>query len=234
MRGLDARQIATALALIGLAAVLALLGVPVAPVALYHRLHRDAALENAVRARLYEVVARNPGITIQDSAKQAGVARTTAAYHLRILGREGLLVERPARKTVHYYRNDGSYSEEQQLRLQSLASSRTRHVAKILAERPGLQRSELAGVLGISIATVNWHLRPLLERGLLREELRGRRRLLFPTEALAESLSLLSSEREEPLAIPADFDDAPAAEPLAQRAEQAGAVPPTPTWPPSY
>jgi predicted transcriptional regulator len=219
-----------ALAVIALGASLSLLGLPALGVSLplvagYHRLHRDAALENAVRARLYEVVARHPGITIQDCAKEAGVARTTAAYHLRILGREGLLVERPSRKTVHYYRNDGRFNEEQQLRLQSLASHRTRHVARLLAGKPGLQRSQLAHLLGISIATVNWHLRPLLERGLLREEVRGRRRLLFPTDAMFESLSLIASERAEP-PVPG-LDAGPAlTEPAAAPADG-------PSWPPS-
>jgi predicted transcriptional regulator len=175
--------------------------------ALYQRLQRDAALENPVRAKLYEAVARQPGITIQDAAEKVGIARTTASYHLRILGREGLVVERPARKSVHYYRNDGRYSEDDQLRLQALASERTRHVAKLLAQKPGLQRSELSRILGLSIATVNWHLRPLAERGLLREEPRGRRRLLFPTDAMLQCLQLLESG--ETSALPPGFDMMP-------------------------
>ena len=170
-------------------------------VALYQRLQRDAALENPVRARLYEVVARNPGITIQDAAEKVGIARTTASYHLRILGREGLVIERPARKSVHYYRNDGRLNEDEQLRLQALASERTRNVAVLLTQKPGLQRSELARLLGLSIATVNWHLRPLSQRGLVREESRGRRRHLFPTSALTESLQL--RVQEESAAAPA-------------------------------
>lgn len=157
---------------------------------MYQRMQRDVALDNPVRARLYEVVARNPGITIQDAAEKVGIARTTASYHLRILGREGLVVERPARKSVHYYRNDGKLSDEDQLRLQALASERTRHVANLLLQRPGLQRSELARALGLSIATVNWHLRPLSERGLVREEAKGRRRHLFGTTALEICLRL--------------------------------------------
>lgn len=168
--------------------------------AMYQRLQRDAALDNPVRARLYEVVAKNPGITIQDAAEKVGIARTTASYHLRILGREGLVIERPARKSVHYYRNDGRLNEDEQLRLQALASERTRNVAVLLAERPGLQRSELARLLGLSIATVNWHLRPLAQRGLIREESRGRRRHLFPTPALAESL--LQRDEPAPPAMP--------------------------------
>lgn len=182
-------------------------------VALYQRLQRDAALENPVRARLYEVVAKNPGITIQDAAEKVGIARTTASYHLRILGREGLVIERPARKSVHYYRNDGRLNEDEQLRLQALASERTRNVAVLLTQKPGLQRSELARLLGLSIATVNWHLRPLAQRGLVREESRGRRRHLFPTPALNESLqqrvaeeavaapSVLPSPMPEPAAV---------------------------------
>jgi predicted transcriptional regulator len=184
-----------ALCLGALALVAPGLALPALPVVgLYHRLHRDAALNNPVRARLYEAVATRPGITIQDAAEHVGIARTTAAYHLRILGREGLVIERPSRKTVHYYRNDGRLSEALQFRLQALASRRTRDVAEVVSKQPGLQRSELATMLGISIATVNWHLRPLSERGLLREELRGRRRLLFPTEALGEALGVLANE----------------------------------------
>jgi predicted transcriptional regulator len=178
---------------VGLSLALPSLGLHVAvPVlALYHHIRPDSALGNPVRARLYETVARQPGITIQDAAERVGIARTTAAYHLRLLGRQGLVLERPARKTVHYYRNDGRLTETQQLQLQALASSRTRNLAVVLASRPGLQRSELAAALGVTIATVNWHLRPLVDRGLLREELQGRRRLLYPTDALRSSLELL-------------------------------------------
>lgn len=190
------------LAWTGLAAGALLLGIPVMP--LYQRLQRDAALDNPVRARLYEVVAKNPGITIQDAAERVGIARTTASYHLRILGREGLVVERPARKSVHYYRNDGRLSDEDQLRLQALASDRTRHVAALLMQRPGLQRSELARALGLSIATVNWHLRPLAERGLVREEARGRRRHLYGTAALDACMRLRDGSVEEAMPVPAE------------------------------
>lgn len=195
-----------AFSLLGATLALAWLGLPAPVFVLYHRLQRDAALQNPVRARLYEVVAWQPGITIQDAAQEVGIARTTAAYHLRILGREGLLLERPSRKTVHYYRNDGRLTEEQQMRLQALASRRTRHVAVALSERPGIQRSELAHHLGISIATVNWHLRPLAERGLLREEVRGRRRLLFGTDALRESLAALARVTPDPAAPEAPLE----------------------------
>lgn len=184
----------------GLGVALLLLGLPVVP--LYQRLQRDAALDNPVRARLYEVVARNPGITIQDAAEKVGIARTTASYHLRILGREGLVVERPARKSVHYYRNDGRLSDEDQLRLQALASDRTRHVAVLLLQRPGLQRSELARALSLSIATVNWHLRPLSERGLVREEARGRRRHLYGTAALDTCMRLREGQVEVETPLP--------------------------------
>jgi predicted transcriptional regulator len=153
---------------------------------------REAVLEHPVRGRLYEAVARQPGITIRDAAERAGVARTTAAYHLHVLVRAGLLMTRPGNKTVHCYRNDGRLTEEQQRRLQALASKRTRRVAELLASKQGMQRSELAQALGISIATVNWHLRPLAEQGLLKEERWGRRRMLLPTPALMESLATIS------------------------------------------
>jgi predicted transcriptional regulator len=165
-------------------------------------LERERVLRSPVRARLFEVVARQPGITIQSAADAAGVARTTAAYHLHILARDGLIVQRPAHKTVHCYRNDGRYSEEEQLRLQALSGRRTRQVAELVAASGGVQRSELANLLGLSIATVNWHLRPLADRGLVREELRGRRRLLHGTPALAATLAVLAVEPGVALADP--------------------------------
>jgi predicted transcriptional regulator len=158
---------------------------------------RSAALENPGRARLYECVLRQPGITIQDAAEAARVARTTATYHLQVLVREGLLVARSGRKTVHYFPRGTELSAERQAQLQVLASERTRAVAELLAKHPGTPRSEIANALGITIATVNWHLRPLMKHRLLREvaeDVPGHLRRLYPTDAMRECFDALGAK----------------------------------------
>jgi predicted ArsR family transcriptional regulator len=69
----------------------------------YDFLSRLAILEDPVRRRLFEIVRKSVGpVTREQAAREAGIGRTLAAYHLDKLVDEGLLTatyERPAGRT---------------------------------------------------------------------------------------------------------------------------------------
>jgi DNA-binding transcriptional ArsR family regulator len=180
-----AQLLAASIPLAAFAIAIVLLAPP-----LYHRLQKQKLLDHGARARLYQLVQERPGIHIEELARAAGISRSTAVYHLRLLTRHGHIVAMGARKSVHYYPNSGIADAGQRGQRALLASPRARTVASVVQHRPGITRNELAPAAGITLSTLSWHLGRLVEAGLLEDRvLPNGQRGLFPAAHLAGFLA---------------------------------------------
>ncbi|HEV8360731.1 MAG TPA: helix-turn-helix domain-containing protein [Candidatus Thermoplasmatota archaeon] len=170
---------------------------------LYHRLQRHRLLDHEGRARLFRIISERPGIHIEELARLTGMSRSTAVYHLRLLERHAHVLAMGARKSVHYYPNNGGQEPRRREQLALLASPRVRSVAHVIAERPGVARNELAPAAGITLSTLSWHLGRLVAAGLVEDRpLDGGQRGLFPAAGLAELLQPWAQAAFAPEAAP--------------------------------
>lgn len=140
-----------------------------AGVALYHLIRKNAILKNKVRGSIAEHVLRQPGSTITEIAQAVGVTHQTASYHLRLLQEHGLVlgVERGNKRL--YFRNDGSFNNEERGLVAVLRDPESMRVLELIRANPWIMKNEAAAALGVSRNTLNWHLQKLLAAGLVSE-----------------------------------------------------------------
>lgn len=171
-------------------------------VAMYTRIRPNAALENGTRKAIFDLVCRAPGLGVHAIAAAAGVSYSTTAYHLERLVEAGMLVMTPDGNKLCYYKNGGAFTETERRLLPLVKNDEAARVLEAILERPGTYRAALAERLGVTATTVNWHLKRLLEAGLVEEVRAGRNAYLYPRVApLRESLHALALKVGDDLAV---------------------------------
>ncbi|HVL48444.1 MAG TPA: helix-turn-helix domain-containing protein, partial [Candidatus Thermoplasmatota archaeon] len=153
---------AVAAAVVG--AGVALLG---AALALAHRhVSRSNILSNAVRARILEAMRADPGATIQELARVAGVSHTTATYHLGLLEEVDLAVAETVGNRKHWFTNGAVANRALRLRILLGRMGRAREVLSAVESGPA-RLADVAGALGMSLPGALWHLKRLVDLGLV-------------------------------------------------------------------
>jgi hypothetical protein len=170
----------------GLGATLILVGVALAGVAigastevgkyrlllfflpLYTRISKDMVLDNETRGFIKGFVYADPGIHFNEILRRAKLGNGTAAHHLAMLEREGIISSLSDGYLKRFYPADMKLMDLP-LRLKKVE----RLILETVRESEGLSQREIARILEISESTVNRHARRLAEAGLLRLERRG-------------------------------------------------------------
>ena len=200
--------------MIGAAAAGLLLG----GLVLYHLVNRNNIFENDVRMQVYELVARTPGITIQEVARQVGLSHPTARYHLNVLAKNDLVVFLDKGNKMMFFRNRNEFSDHERELVALLRNPEAMRVYDCIEQSPWILRKELSERLGISRTSVNWHLRNLMRAGLLAESREQGKGFLFVRREGRELL-LRVTQRVPPLtSAPVERpspSDAPGPVPLA-------------------
>lgn len=134
---------------------------------------------NNTRHLVFVRVAENPGASIQDIANLLHISHPTAAYHLKILEGNGLVVAMRDGNRTRFFKRSEALSQEQQRLVAANRSARCREVLDIVRERPMIHRKELARLLSVPRTTLNWYVDRLIQQGLLAERRAGRYCQLF-------------------------------------------------------
>ncbi|MHB8633665.1 MAG: winged helix-turn-helix transcriptional regulator [Thermoplasmatota archaeon] len=159
--------------------------------ALFSRISGDQLLDNPHRARVYEAVCTDPGLSIVSLRGRCGISWTTAVHHLRRLEQGGLVVSVREGGFRRYFA--GRSEEARQCRpIAALARPGTRRVADVVAQSPGLNQKELCRLLGIANPAASKQLARLNRLGLVEVQREGRQRRYWPTPHLGEMQQLLS------------------------------------------
>ncbi|HEV8358924.1 MAG TPA: winged helix-turn-helix transcriptional regulator [Candidatus Thermoplasmatota archaeon] len=131
------------------------------------------------RHLVYLRVTENPGASIQDVANMLGISHPTAAYHLKILQGNGLVVAMRDGNRTRFFKRSEALSQDQQRMVVAQRGEQTRRILEIVRAKPMIHRKELARLLAMPRTTVNWHVDRLIQRGLLAERRAGRYCQLF-------------------------------------------------------
>lgn len=188
-------------------------GAILAPLALYHRIRANHALNNKTRQMVYDAVVRTPGIGVNDAAKAANCSYSTAAYHLERLVEERLLIVSEDGRRARYFKNGGAFSQAEREFVPILQSKECMDVLQVIVENPWCYRAEVAQKLGVSGPTVNWHLKKLMNVGVVKEMREGRVSYLYADKkALGTLGGNLVGKLPEDLVARLRFEHRPATE----------------------
>lgn len=134
---------------------------------------------NPTRADVLSVLKEMPGVSAARVARRLGVDRTTVSYHLRRLGREGLVSASGAPRTRRWFAAGAAIPAGERRAL--AAAQDAKPLLDALREAPGVTQSELARRLGVPRPTLAGRLVRLRREGLVSATRSGRLVLLHVT-----------------------------------------------------
>lgn len=136
-------------------------------------------------ALLLKIIKNRPGIGTDELAKTAKMGWGSLYLHLRSLHARRLIARRSKGPYVSWFPAGGKVPARP-LRL----DIRARPIARLLAQTPGKDAAEYAKMLPVPRRTTYYHIKKLVESGLLKSKEKGRYVGLEPTQKLLEMLDL--------------------------------------------
>ncbi len=137
---------------------------------LYTKLKKEEILDHFTRGKIYGYILANPGDHYTSIRKALNLSNGSFAYHLNVLKKEGFI------KATR----DGTYKRFYPFEMRvppkksTLKNSQMLIIEKI-KEMPGISQKDIAALLGVSSATINYHIKELIERGIIKAERKGMR-----------------------------------------------------------
>ena len=144
------------------------------------RISRKNVLEHDTRRATYLCIRENRGINHASLSRRLGVNAGTLRYHLATLCESGQIVAERDHGFLRYYANGRAAREGEGYPI----NGTRREILDLLARNPGIARKEVASALGISGASVTWHMSLLIRDGAVRSEKDGRLVRYFPRRGI--------------------------------------------------
>lgn len=147
----------------------------------------EMKLRPPARRRVFELIAKRPGISMSELARAADLHWTSAALHVEHLERAGLVRTARVGRLRVLQRTD--HLQESISGAAILGEPSCRRVAMAVAHSPDARVWELASLAGMSDRATYHHLKRLVEAGLVSTRKRGGYRGIEATPLLRAYLS---------------------------------------------
>jgi predicted transcriptional regulator len=133
----------------------------------------EDVLELETRKEIFEHVRANPGVHFSQLKRDLEMETGLLQHHLRTLEDYDVLTSEDHQGKRRLFVAQ-ELDEEERAILSSLRYETTRHILLFLLEERKARNREIAEELGVSPATVSWHVSRLVENGIVSEVRDGR------------------------------------------------------------
>ena len=155
---------------------------------------QPAALQLEARKKIFDVVRKNAGCHLREIQRVAGLSFGSASYHLSYLKKHNLINEETDGKNIRYFPLDFPVKNEKLLMLLRQRSVRT--ILLFIFGNEGGTHQQITSSVKLSPSTVTWHLKKLLDTGIIRSGKQGRYKRYFLCIPKGEIMDLLISYKE--------------------------------------
>ncbi|WP_298666260.1 winged helix-turn-helix transcriptional regulator [uncultured Methanofollis sp.] len=121
-----------------------------------------SVLSNPVRSEIIACIRANPGIPFSEIVREIGSNTGTVQYHLWVLRKEGYLIASRVDGQSGYFLPGQGYSMIEQQVMICLRNRTGRKILCLLIQRPGINQSRIAEILGLSRSAVAWHMKRMV------------------------------------------------------------------------
>lgn len=144
----------------------------IGPTMLFSRVQRDKLLKNPNRQTIHQMIETRPGIHYKQLVRALGQPDGTVKHHLDKLVQGGLVTTAPGAGYTCYF-IAGEADRHTRDASSCLKSPVAQGLMQTIQERPGITGKQAAERLGVTPATVHYHLKRMDEAGLLIREREG-------------------------------------------------------------
>ncbi|MFA5861345.1 MAG: winged helix-turn-helix transcriptional regulator [Candidatus Thermoplasmatota archaeon] len=163
---------------------------------LYTRLAPSQMLDNKARNGVYEHIRANPGAHPSAIAEALGLGWGTTLYHLGRLEGSKLVASRMAHNRKCYFAVGSDLNAEERTAVAAMAHDKAKLIVQAIRETPGISQKLVAQRIGMSQALASWHVKRLVESGVIHSERVGRSHALNVAAHVP-----VSAPRAEPVAV---------------------------------
>jgi predicted transcriptional regulator len=118
--------------------------------------------------RVLEFIQEHPGCHLRQVRKELEISMGTAQYHLDQLEKASRITSTRRGLRKHYF-PAGLFQDNEKSLLQVLGQETARDILMFIIEQRHPTQTDIAEKIGVSTASINWHVGRLLELGLITE-----------------------------------------------------------------
>ena len=137
---------------------------------LYTKIKRERVLDHFVRGQIFGYIQANPGEHYNAIKDALGLTNGSLAHHLRTLERERFIKSKRFGLYRRFYPMNYRMPADDAYQPNEVQAT----ILAVIRDHAGITQKEIAGRLGLTPPTVNYHIGVLSERNLIRVERRGR------------------------------------------------------------
>lgn len=160
-----------------------------AGIAGFSRIADDELLEHPLRTQIFQVIQSNPGIHASGLARQVGVGWGTITHHLEKLEKGHLVATRKINNQKCFFENGGRVSRHDMAVAGAVKGDTASDISAYVLGHPMTSQKDMATSLGLSPALVSFHVKKLVNLGVLDKVRHGKETLLTTSEALRRVLA---------------------------------------------
>jgi predicted transcriptional regulator len=123
--------------------------------------------------RILQFIQNNPGCHLRKIKDMIGVSQGTVQYHTDRLEKMGRIASTRSGLYRYYFPAGIIHNNEKEI-LQILRQETARRILMFIVERQAPTQTDIVNSIGISASSVNWHMRRLIEFGIVREIKEGK------------------------------------------------------------
>ena len=123
--------------------------------------------------RILQFIQQNPGCHLRKIKVMMHISLGTAQYHLDRLEKMGRITSTRLGLYRHYF-PIGIFQQNEKEILQVLGQETAREILMLIIERQAPTQTDIVSSIGISAASVNWHIGHLIKFKLIEEVREGR------------------------------------------------------------
>jgi DNA-binding MarR family transcriptional regulator len=138
---------------------------------LYTRIKKEEVLDNEIRGMIRGYIIANPGDNYNSIKRALGLNNGALAYHLKVLEKAKIIKSRQNGMYKRFYPASMKIPHENGMQISEIQKL----VLAKVKESPGISQKEIARLLGLSKGVINYHVKVLFSKNMLRMEKRGRR-----------------------------------------------------------
>lgn len=130
----------------------------------------DESNSNSIKVLQY--IQNNPGCHLRQVKRELTMSMGTIQYHLSLLEKNGRISSERRNLYKHYF-PIGLFEQNEKDILKILNQETAREILMIILEKKPTQ-TDIANIIQISSASVNWHIKRLIDFGLILEQKDGK------------------------------------------------------------
>ena len=146
------------------------------------------------RRKIYSFILNHPGVHFREISREMKIPRSTLDYHLHYLKKNELILVRKSGLYTRYFVSQ-TIGRDEKKAFSVLRKKTALHIVLVLSMRHVLSRAELSKELEISMSNVSYHLKKLIQAGIV-EKFKENKIIKYRLKDEKETDKLLIKHRE--------------------------------------